>query len=147
MGGGTYSYITAVNRSKDIYSVKSREEIFSQSSLDPEMDIRKKPIRESRDSEEHPNSFPIIIGLDETGSMGKIPESLIKRTFPDIIKAIMDAGIEHPQVCFCAFGDGQNLNEQAAIQVGEFESSDELMEKWLKAVYLEGMGAGNGGRL
>ena len=125
--------------------MKTREEIFRQAHLDPEMDIRKKPIRESRDSEEHPNSFPIIIALDETGSMGMIPEDLIKETFPDIIKAIMDAGIEHPQVCFCGFGDGQRLYEKAPIQVGEFESSDELMEKWLKAIYLEGLGGGNGG--
>lgn len=145
MGGGSYNYISASSRSANDYALKSREEIFRQSHLDPEMDIRKKSIRESRDSEEHPNSFPIVIGLDETGSMGMIPESLIKRTFPDIIKAIIDSGIENPQVCFCAFGDGQRLSEEAPIQVGEFESSDELMEKWLKAVYLEGNGGGNGG--
>lgn len=145
MGGGSYNYVKAFSRSTSDYSLRSREEIFRQSHLSPEMDIRKKKIRESRDSEEHPESFPIIIALDETGSMGMVPEELIKNAFPDIIKLIMDAGIENPQVCFCGIGDGQNCYEEGAIQCGEFESSDELMEKWLKNIYLEGMGAGNGG--
>lgn len=34
-------------------------------------------IRECRDSEEHPESLPIIIALDVTGSMGMVPHSLI----------------------------------------------------------------------
>lgn len=145
MGGGSYNYINASSRSANDYSLRSREEIFRQSHLSPEMDIRKKKIRESRDSEEHPESFPIIIALDETGSMGMVPEELIKNAFPDIIKLIMDAGIENPQVCFCGFGDCHNNYEEAPVQIGEFESSDELMEKWLKLIYLEGMGGGNNG--
>lgn len=145
MGGGNYNYINASSRSTNDYSMKTREEIFRQSGLHPEMDIRKKRIRESRDSEEHPESFPIIIALDETGSMGMVPEQLIKNTFPTIIKAIIDAGIENPQVCFCGVGDSKNAVEDAAIQCGEFESSDELMEKWLKNIYLEGLGLGNNG--
>lgn len=145
MGGGSYSYINASSRSTSDYSLKSREEIFKQSHLSPDMDIRIKRIRESRDSEEHPESFPIIIALDETGSMGMVPEQLIKGAFPDIIKLIMDAGIDNPQVCFCGIGDGVDCREEAPIQVGEFESSDELMEKWLKTIYLEHRGGGNNG--
>ncbi len=145
MGGGSYNYISASNRSANDYSMKTREAIFRQSHLDPEMDIRKKKIRESRDSEEHPESFPIIIALDETGSMGMVPEQLIKEAFPEIIKAITEAGIENPQVCFCGVGDSKNCIEEGAIQCGEFESSDELMEKWLKRIYLEGWGQGNAG--
>lgn len=145
MGGGSYNYLNASTRSIKDYSMKTREEIFRQSHLNPEMDIRKKKIRESRDSEEHPESFPIIIALDETGSMGMVPETLIKDAFPDIIKLIMDAGIDNPQVCFCGVGDGQRCYEEAPIQCGEFESSDDLMEKWLKSIYLEGHGGGNGG--
>lgn len=129
MGGGSYNYVKAVHKMTTDYSLKSREEIFRQSHLCPEMDIRKKPVRESRDSEEHPESFPIIIALDETGSMGMVPEQLIKSAFPDIIKLIMEAGIKNPQVCFCGFGDVQGCREEAPVQIGEFESSDDLMEK------------------
>lgn len=145
MGGGSYNYVKAVHKMTTDYSLKSREEIFRQSHLCPEMDIRKKPVRESRDSEEHPESFPIIIALDETGSMGMVPEQLIKAAFPDIIKHIMEAGIENPQVCFCGFGDVQGCREEAPVQIGEFESSDDLMEKWLQSIYLEGCGGGNNG--
>lgn len=145
MGGGSYNYVNAVHKMTTDYSLKSREEIFRQSHLCPEMDIRKKPVRESRDSEEHPESFPIIIALDETGSMGMVPEQLIKSAFPDIIKLIMEAGIKNPQVCFCGFGDVQGCREEAPVQIGEFESSDDLMEKWLQSIYLEGCGGGNNG--
>ena len=145
MGGGSYNYVNAVHKMTTDYSLKSREEIFRHSHLCPEMDIRKKPVRESRDSEEHPESFPIIIALDETGSMGMVPEQLIKSAFPDIIKLIMEAGIKNPQVCFCGFGDVQGCREEAPVQIGEFESSDDLMEKWLQSIYLEGCGGGNNG--
>jgi hypothetical protein len=151
MGGGSYSYDNAMDR-RDTRSVNyssyyssSREEKFSRKTIDPEMDPLKFDIRESRDSEEHPESYPIIIALDETGSMGRIPDNLITHQLPKIMKKIIDAGIPNPQVCFMGIGDCQDCIEDGPIQVGQFESSDLLMEKWLKNVYLEGRGGGNGG--
>lgn len=141
MGGGSYSVLSARSRSVT-YAAQSREEVFSNRTIDEAMDIRKKPLRESRDSEEHPESFPIIIGLDVTGSMGSIPEYLIKEAFPTIMEKIMAAGIPNPQVCFMAFGDQRY--DDCPIQVGEFESSDELMEKWLTKIYIEQGGGGDG---
>lgn len=106
------------------------------------MNIKGK-VRESCDSEEHPKSYPIIIGLDVTGSMGQVPENLIKEAFPEIMKAVMDKGVEHAQICFVGIGD--HYSDDAPIQVGQFETSDELTEKWLKAIYIEGGGGGNNG--
>lgn len=140
MGGGSYSYMSAHDRSVS-YKSLSREAIFTNNRLDSEMDIKGK-IREARDSEEHPESFPIIISLDETGSMGIVPEWLVKHGFPEIMKKIMDEGIAHPQVCFVGFGD--DYGDKAPFQVGQFESSDKLTEKWLTKIYLEGQGWGNG---
>lgn len=141
MGGGSYNF--TASRTRGIaYSLKSREEVFTNKTIDPAMDIRNKPLRESRDSEEHPESFPIIIGLDVTGSMGQIPEYLVKDSFPTIMEKIIESGIPNPQVCFMAFGD-QHW-DMAPIQVGEFESSDELMEKWLTKIYIEQGGGGDG---
>ena len=142
MGGGSYSYSTSVARASNVYQSMDRNEVFTSTSLNPQMDIKNK-IRECVDSEEHPNAFPIIIGLDVTGSMGRIPYELITSSLPQIMKKIMDEGVKDPQVCFLGIGDSRCDN--APLQVGQFESSDELMEKWLKLVYLEGHGGGNGG--
>lgn len=141
MGGGSYDYIKAQSRSFAA-SHRSNTEIFRQRSISEEMNIRGK-VREARDSEEHPESFPIIIALDTTGSMGDIPRDLVTNSLPEIMKAIIEAGIPHPQLCFLGVGDA--YYDKCPIQCGQFESSDELMEKWLKLVYLEGGGGGNGG--
>ena len=141
MGGGFYSFDQARARSAN-YQTRSREEIFSNRAIDPLMVIKDK-VRESCDSEEHPNSYPIIIGLDVTGSMGRVPENLIKEAFPEIMKTIMEKGVEHAQICFVGIGD--HYSDDAPIQVGQFETSDELTEKWLKAIFIEGGGGGNNG--
>lgn len=149
MGGGSYSYIDAHTRSaartvaySHLSEAAARKQAFTQKHIDSEMIINGK-VRESRDSEEHPNSFPIIIALDTTGSMGHIPMDLIKGSFPEIMKSIIEAGVPDPQVCFVGVGDCYFDN--APIQCGQFESSDELMEKWFQKVYLEEGGGNNPG--
>ena len=77
--------------------------------------------------------------------MGEVPKYLIDNTLPDCVASIMKAGIDNPQICFMAFGDVEGCYEEAPLQVGQFESSDELMEKWLRKVDLEGRGGGNRG--
>jgi hypothetical protein len=42
-------------------------------------------------------------------------------------------------------GIGDHECDSYPLQVGQFESSDELMDKWLTSVYLEGGGGGNSG--
>ena len=142
MGGGSYDPIASRSRTTTYYQHKTREEVFSQRNMDPQMNPKGVTVREARDSEEHPESFPIIIALDETGSMGHIPELIVKKIMPDIMESIINAGVKDPQVMFMGIGDCC-FSEQAPLQVGQFESSDELMEKWLTKVYLEGRGGGN----
>lgn len=123
-------------------STSDYQKVFTARSLDPEMNIKGK-VRESCDSKEHPNAYPIIIALDVTGSMSTIPGELITQSFPEIMKSIMDAGVVDAQVCFVGIGD--DVYDRAPIQVGQFETSDDLTEKWLKKIYLEGGGGGNDG--
>ena len=142
MGGGRFSNeaYEHLRKSKG-YQNKSREEIFTARTIDPEMDPAKVLLRESRDSEEHPESLSIIVGLDVTGSMGFVPELIVKEALPDLIGSLMEAGIAHPQVLFMGLGDF--VYDSAPLQVGQFESSAELLDRWLTRVYLEGGGGGN----
>jgi hypothetical protein len=48
-------------------------------------------IRESRDS---PMSIPIIVALDVTGSMGRIPHDLAKVGLPNMMGGIIEHGIQ-----------------------------------------------------
>jgi hypothetical protein len=160
MGGGSYSSDSRLRRmvtnntvSKDValvsgladssYRAKSREQIFGSRELKDSMNPNGVTLRESRDSEEHPNSVPIIIALDVTGSMGNVPEHLVREGLPHIMEKILEAGIKDPQVLFLAIGDHEC--DRAPLQVGQFESSDELLDKWLTDTWLEGHGGGNNG--
>jgi hypothetical protein len=144
MGGGTYSYSDRALRSSSLgYTTKSAQEIFVERNINSAMNPFGVGIRESCDSKEHPNSLPIIIALDVTGSMGSVPHFLVKEGFPEIMDSIIKSGIADPQVLFLGIGDHEC--DHAPLQVGQFESSDELLDKWLTSIYLEGGGGGNAG--
>lgn len=144
MGGGSYDYSSRKLRAaSEGYDTKSTHEIFDSKNINSAMDPYGLVVRESRDSAEHPNSFPIIIALDVTGSMGSIPAFLVKEGLPNIMKTVIDSGIADPQVLFLGIGDHEC--DRAPLQVGQFESSDELLDHWLTKVYLEGGGGGNDG--
>ena len=142
MGGGSYSYSTASLRRSSTYATMSTNQIFTQHRLNEEMNIKSK-IRECCENAEHPETYPIIVALDVTGSMGYIPSRLIKEDFPEMVKKIIEGGVECPQICFVAVGDHEW--DSSPFQAGQFEASDELMEKWLTNTYLEGGGGGNAG--
>lgn len=144
MGYGSYSYDDRTLRSNALgFTTKSRDEIFHQRSINNAMNPNGIAIRESRDSEEHPNSVAIILALDVTGSMGSVPHFLVKEGLPNIVANITTAGINDPQLLFLAIGDHEC--DDSPLQVAQFESSDELLDKWLTDVYLEGGGGGNAG--
>lgn len=98
----------------------------------------KNVIRECCNSEEHPNTIPVILALDVTGSMGDacqetaealgvIMEQLYKK-FKDI--EIMVIGI------------GDLAYDNAPIQISQFESDVRIAE-WLDKIYMEHGGGGN----
>ncbi|MCI5144119.1 MAG: hypothetical protein D3923_01015 [Candidatus Electrothrix sp. AR3] len=144
MGMGSYSLGGRAKRSKAKgYATKSAREIFSQRSINNAMNPYGIRLRESRDSQEHPQSVAIILALDVTGSMGSIPHHLVKEGLPKIMGRIIQSGTKDPQLLFLAIGDHEC--DRSPLQVGQFESNDELLDKWLTDVYLEGGGGGNMG--
>lgn len=144
MGGGSYSFSSRSARVLSSgWDKKSTAEIFTQRNINNAMNPHGIKIRESRDSSEHPNSLAIIVALDMTGSMGSVPHYLVKEGLPHIMEGIINAGEKDPQILFLGVGDHECDN--APLQVGQFESSDDLLDKWLTTVYLEGGGGGNAG--
>jgi len=144
MGFGSYSVENSITRSAlKGYDTKSTHEVFSQRSINSAMNPYNVKLRESRDSKEHPDSLAIVIGLDLTGSMGSIPHHLVKEGLTHIMEKIMGDGEPDPQVLFLGVGDHETDN--SPLQVGQFESGDELLDKWLTDVYLEGGGGANEG--
>lgn len=144
MGGGAYSSVSRMHSIRAaMYATSSPTAIFMERSINNAMNPCGVQIRESRDSSEHPESLAIIIALDVTGSMGSVPLYLVKEGLPAIMDAIINSGIKDPQVLFLGIGDHEC--DHAPLQVGQFESSDELLDKWLTTIFLEGGGGGNYG--
>lgn len=97
------------------------------------------PLRESRDSDEHPNSVPVAIIFDVTGSMGYIPQTL-QTKLPKLMDVIKDkAGLADPHVLVGAVGD--SYSDSYPFQVGQFES-DNRFDEQLRDIILEGGGGG-----
>jgi hypothetical protein len=144
MGHGIYSSSASIARNSTFIATNaSNSEIFTSRSINNAMNPYGIKVRESRDSVDHPNSLAIVLGLDVTGSMGSIPNFLVKEGLPNIMDKIMKGGEADPQVLFLGIGDHEC--DKSPLQVAQFESSDELLDKWLKTVYLEGGGGGNQG--
>ena len=96
-------------------------------------------VRESRDSDNHPNSNAIIVGLDVTGSMGRVVKA-IHAKLPLLMGILTRKNyIPDPQIMFAAVGDA--TCDRIPLQVGQFESGAE-MEGDLGRVVIEGGGGG-----
>ena len=124
-------------------ATQSRAQIFTQSNIHPDLDPKNIKVRESVDSAANPNSTPIILACDETGSMGEMAELIIKKGLGVIMQEIYDRKpVPDPHICAMAFGDA--FCDHAPLQVSQFEASIVLAEQ-MKHFYLEGNGGGNGG--
>lgn len=141
MGYGNYSFAahTALIAGR---SHQARTEVFKQTQCHALMNPKGLKVRECRDSADHPNSLGIVFALDVTGSMGDIPHLLAKQELPNLMKLLNACGEADPQVMFMAVGDA--TSDHASLQVGQFESTAELMDQWLTWSYLEGGGGGSG---
>jgi hypothetical protein len=95
--------------------------------------------RESRDSDEHPDSLAVAVLFDVTGSMGHVPRTL-QAKLPDLLGLLLRKGYAaDPQIMFGAIGDA--TCDRAPLQVGQFES-DNRMDEQLGQILLEGGGGG-----
>ena len=97
-------------------------------------------VRESRDSDAHPNSHAVAVLFDVTGSMQGVPR-ILQAHLPKLMGLLIRKGyLDHPQILIGAIGDA--TCDAAPLQVGQFEAGIEIEED-LGKLYLEGGGGGH----
>lgn len=126
-----------VSKSGVIDSDYSNQEMFKARYLDSALDP-KNVIRECCDSEEHPNTLPVILALDVTGSMGEAAVEVAKKLNVIMTKLYKDA----KDVEFMIMGIGDLAYDDCPIQVSQFESDIRIAEQ-LDKIYFEFGGGGN----
>lgn len=122
---------------------KPTQQIFTASTIDDKFDPKNCKPRESCDSATNPNSTPIIVALDNTGSMGELAGVLAREGLNTLIQEIYDRKpVSDPHVMIMSVGDA--YCDRSPLQVTQFES-DISLAKQLEKLYLEGGGGGNNG--
>ena len=125
-------------------SAKPAAAIFTSSGMDSGLDPSKFKFRESVDSDKNPKSTPIIIGVDETGSMGRLAEDIIKKGLGIVMQEIYDRKpVSDPHILIAGIGDA--TCDRAPIQVTQFEAGVTEITKQVEKIYIEQGGGGNSG--
>lgn len=99
----------------------------------------KNVMRECCDTEEHPETIPVILALDVTGSMGETCQmcaAQLNEIMTSLYKNVKD-------VEFLVMGIGDLACDSAPIQASQFESDIRILDQMMN-VYFEGGGGGNG---
>ena len=145
--GGSHFDVDNWSVKSSTMSSKSSSSIYTATNIKDEVNPSKMKngIRESCDSDDNPNSTPLIIGLDCTGSMSQIPTYMIKTGLGELFKEIYTRKpISDPQVLFCTIGD-VDANDPNPFSVGQFESQCDLLIDGLQKFWIDGArGGGNG---
>lgn len=127
----------SVNNAGSISGDYHAQDMFKQRRIAPELDPHN-VMRECCDSEEHPNTRPVILALDVTGSMGGAAVEVAKK-----LNVVMTGLYEKvADVEFLVMGIGDLAYDDAPIQASQFESDIRIAEQ-LDKIYFEGGGGGN----
>ena len=145
MGGGTWTTSAYVNHSTttrgyatmDAFNFASAQELYRSRGLHEDLNPHN-VIRECCDSDEHPETIPVILALDVTGSMGSAAEAVAKQ-LNDIMSSLYG---EIKDVEFMTMAIGDLSYDRAPIQASQFESDIRIAEQ-LEKVYFERGGGGN----
>ena len=112
--------------------------VYKASTLSPALNPYR-VVRECRDSEEHPNTTPIIIALDVTGSMGSAA-TMCAAKLNETIEALYKS---NDDVQIMTMGIGDIEYDNIPLQATQFESDIRIFEQ-MNALVFEGGGGGNG---
>ena len=141
MGRGSYTAAdwNKLRNSRNLGNAASETEIFRKTSCDQRFDPKFIQTREARDSEDHPESLPIILGLDVTGSMGYLAKQVAQESLNEtMMKLYSTNAVKDPALMFAAYGD---IDDASPLQVTQFESDIRIAEQLLD-LWLENRGSG-----
>lgn len=146
MGSGSWTEerFTAYSRSsKAGYDESTGRALLSNEQLTKVKTINEKlnpfnTIRECCDSEEHPNTLPVILALDVTGSMG-LASIEVASELGNIMKELYK---NNSDIEFMIMGIGDFYCDRHPLQVSQFESDIRIAEQ-LDLLYHEHGGGSN----
>lgn len=121
----------------NVTSAASTQDVFKRNSIAEELNPYN-AMRECKDTEEHPNTIPVILALDVTGSMGRAATEIAK-SLNKIMENVLSGETD---VEFCVMGIGDLAYDHCPIQISQFESDIRIAEHMDK-VYFEFGGGGN----
>lgn len=140
MGGGSFDAKAYRSYSSSVAS-KPIHEVFKSRTLDDSLDPKGVKVRESRDSDDNPQSTPMIAACDVSGSMNIIAEYFAKEGLGKLFEGILQRKpIVDPHLMFMAVGDVDY--DHAPLQVSQFEADNRIVEQLTK-MYVEGGGGSN----
>lgn len=120
---------------------KTTDQVYAARGIHKNLDPLGVKLRESRDSADNPQSTPIIVALDVTGSMGMIADVIAREGLGTLFTGILDRKpVPNPHVMFMGVGDANC--DRAPLQVSQFEADNRIVEQ-LTQLYLEHGGGGN----
>lgn len=143
MGSGAWTtssftdYTVATKGSVDAFNSMNYQQILKARELDTILDPYQ-VMRECCDSEEHPNTIPVILALDVTGSMGNAAAEVAKKL--NVIMENLYKNITDVEFLPAAIGDFSY--DISPFQAGQFESDIRVAEQ-VDKIYFEGGGGGN----
>jgi len=144
MGSGSYSSKDwkSFSTSRGYHDPRTTvRDIYSRAGLDDTLDPKKFGIRESVDGPDHPESTPIIIALDVTGSMSPVLDAMARKGMKTVCEEIYNRKpVTDPHICTLGIGDVEC--DRAPFQATQFEADIRIF-KDLEKLYLESGGGGN----
>lgn len=114
---------------------------YTTATMKKEFDPKMIKVRESVKSDVNPHPTPVIVGLDVTGSMGRVVEAL-RRGLGTLFKEIIDRNpVSDPHVLAMAIGDMSY--DRFPVQATQFEADPVTIGKQVEDLTLEQGGGGN----
>lgn len=148
MGSGTFTKAAYAAYNSSLASVDGRSynyltgrvtgQTYISRRLNESLDPTKFTIRECVNSDEHPNTIPVILALDVTGSMG----GACSETAAALGIIMTELYKKFKDIEFCIMGIGDLAYDNAPVQMSQFESDVRIAES-LDKLYMEKGGGGN----